>query len=256
MEFQMLFSKNDFTFNHLNFHLLQIKTHEGIILDIESNKNSYKFDCNEKLIDINNEKLIFGVFYFWVENKMDIYERNYKKLQDISGSINGIVEILLLLVRTINSFLFHEFRTLKDFNLELEENINLKTKKNNIKKSITSFKENNFRNNIFNVIKKPSLFNNNYIQESSIIQINLYESKFTMKMASEFKKLNRFRYYLGLFHIKQNKYVNFLTEEREKILSEENIISNYFTLKNLKQNIGGRNYDLNTFNSKGNIPDK
>ena len=60
---------------------------------------------------------------------MDIYERNYKKLQDISGSINGIIEIILLLVRTINSFLFHEFRTLKDFNIELEENINIKPKK-------------------------------------------------------------------------------------------------------------------------------
>ena len=250
------FNKESFTFNHLNFHLLQIKTHEGIILDIESNKNSYKFDFNEKLININNEKLIFGVFYFWVANKMDIYERNYKKLQDISGSINGIIEIILLLVRTINSFLFHEFRTLKDFNIELEENINIKPKKNNIKKSVTSFKENYLNNNIVNIIKKPSLFNNNYIQESSIIQINLYESKFTMKMASEFKKLSRFRYYLGLLHIKQNKYVNFLTGEREKILSEENIIRNYFTLKNLKQNVGGKNVDLNEFNLKGNIPDK
>ena len=56
-------------------------------------------------------------------------------------------------------------------------------------------------------------------------------------MSLEFKQLNRCRYYLGFFHLKQNKYVNFLTKEREKIISEENIIKTYFTLKNLRKNV-------------------
>ncbi len=51
----------------------------------------------------------------------------------------------------------------------------------------------------------------------------------------KFKQLSRYKYYLAFFHLKQNKYVNFLIREREKILSEENIIKTYFTLKNLKK---------------------
>ena len=270
MEFQMLFSKNDFTFNHLNFHLLQIKTHEGNIFDTETNIDSFIFDFNEKLTN-SKEDNIYGVVYFWIQNQIDIFDRSYKKIPDISGSINGIIELILLIAKFVNSFLFHEFRTLKDFNIELEKNLNIKKSKSikSFNQNLISNSNNNYKgcntknsfiiniNNAKKISKVSNLIgNNNNLIDSSNFYINLYESQFTQKMSMKFKQLSRYKYYLAFFHLKQNKYVNFLTGEREKILSEENIIRNYFTLKNLKQNVGGKNVDLNEFNLKGNIPDK
>ena len=128
------------------------------------------------------------------------------------------------------AFWIKSLKSKKSFNQNCKSNINNNYKDSNCK--IT------FTNNI-NITKKINkvqnlIWNNNLI-DSSNIYINLYESKFTQKMSMEFKKLNRCRYYLGFLHLKQNKYVNFLIREREKILSEENIIKTYFTLKNLKK---------------------
>ena len=88
--------------------------------------------------------------------------------------------------------------------------------------------------------------------DNSNFYINLYESKFTQRMSMEFKKLNRWRYYLGFLHLKQNKYINFLKKEREKIISEENIIKTYFILKNLRKNVAKNNIQHSTTNIKYN----
>ena len=249
-EISNAFSNNVFTFNHLNFHLLRIKTHEGNIFDTETNKDSFIFDFNEKLTN-SKEDNIYGVVCFWIQNQIDIFDRSYKKIPDISGSINGIIELILLIVKLINSFLFHEFRTLKDFNIELEKNLNLKTIKSlktfnhNISQLNSKNRDFNSKNNLNKINKKSSkisnLLSNNYLLDNSNFYINLYESKFTQRMSMEFKKLNRWRYYLGFLHLKQNKYINFLKKEREKIISEENIIKTYFILKNLRKNVGTKN---------------
>ena len=42
-----------------------------------------------------------------MQNKEDIYHRTYKKLPDISGNIIGIIEVIMLIVKLINSFLFN-----------------------------------------------------------------------------------------------------------------------------------------------------
>ena len=254
-EISNAFSKNDLTYNHLNFHLLQIKTHEGNIFDTETNINSFIFDLNEKLTSSKVDN-IYGIFYFWIQNKKDIYDRTYKKIPDISGNINGIIELILLIAKFVNSFLFHEFRTLKDFNIELEKNLNIKKSKSikSFNQNLISNSNNNYKgcntknsfilniNNAKKISKVSNLIgNNNNLIDSSNFYINLYESQFTQKMSMKFKQLSRYKYYLAFFHLKQNKYVNFLIKEREKIISEENIIKTYFTLKNLRKNVGIKN---------------
>ena len=210
---------------------------------------------NEKLTSSKVDN-IYGIFYFWIQNKKDIYDRTYKKIPDISGNINGIIELILLITKFVNSFLFHEFRTLKDFNIELEKNLNLKKSKliKSFNKNVISNSNNNYKgcnsknsfiisiNNAKKISKVSNLIgNNNNLIDSSNFYINLYESQFTEKMSMKFKQLSRYKYYLAFFHLKQNKYVNFLTKEREKIISEENIIKTYFTLKNLRKNVGIKN---------------
>ncbi len=88
---------------------------------------SYNFDINEKITHINVVNGILGSFNFWFQNSIDIYDRTYKKIQDIAGGVDGIVEVVMFIAKIINQFLFHDFQVLKDFNYEFEE-VNKKNK--------------------------------------------------------------------------------------------------------------------------------
>lgn len=89
------FIKNDISYdyyiqNYLNFDSLHIKTHYGVFIEKTSEIYSYKYDRNDKLNiyknDISNN--IIGEFYFEFTNNINIYDRTFKLVQDIAGSIN------------------------------------------------------------------------------------------------------------------------------------------------------------------------
>ena len=95
----LLFPKS-YTVNNMNFNPAIIKTHNGIILDEVEEKGTFLFSQNEKvtmdeevelkdeegkpIYNDNNEKVykstgIVSSYYFWLQNRLQIYERNYKK---------------------------------------------------------------------------------------------------------------------------------------------------------------------------------
>ena len=98
--------------NHLNFNPLQILTHSGIIFDSNSIINSYIYDYTEKLVVEDSGNDINGSFHFWLQNEVECYDRIYKKIQDISGSIDGLVEIMMFLIEVVNSIVFHDYKIL------------------------------------------------------------------------------------------------------------------------------------------------
>ena len=53
--------------------------------------------------------------------KTNVYSRKYKKLQDISGSIGGIIKIINTFSFLINYF-FYKFQLIKDFNQDFNDN--------------------------------------------------------------------------------------------------------------------------------------
>ena len=129
----LLFPKY-YTVNHMNFNPAKIKTHTGIILDEVVEEDSIVFSQNEKVtmdeeVEIidqegrpiyndNNEKIykstgIVSSYYFYLQNRLQIYGRNYKKLQDILSSIGGLSRTFFLLANIINSF-FSGYFTLSD----------------------------------------------------------------------------------------------------------------------------------------------
>ena len=123
----MLFPKY-FTVNNMNFNPSIIKTHNGIILDNVVEELSYFFSQNEKvtmdevitisdeqgniLYDENDNKIlkstgIVSSYYFWMQNRLQYYERNYKKLQDILSNIGGLSRVVFLTAIAINKLVIN-----------------------------------------------------------------------------------------------------------------------------------------------------
>ena len=67
-------------------------------------------DDNEKIYKSTG---IVSSYYFYLQNRLQIYGRNYKKLQDILSSIGGLSRTFFLVVNIINSF-FSWYFTLSD----------------------------------------------------------------------------------------------------------------------------------------------
>ena len=118
----LLYPKS-FTVNHINFNPALIKTHNGIFFDNIIEERSYLFDQNEKVsmdeeiemkdnngnpvYDENGNKMyrstgIVSSFYFWMQNRLQYYERNYKRLQDILGNIGGLSRTIFIAAGIIN----------------------------------------------------------------------------------------------------------------------------------------------------------
>ena len=144
-----------YTANHLNFNPLEISSHSGIIFDETTIINSYIYDYTEKLVVEDSGNGIHGSFHFWLQNQVECYDRTYKKIQDISGSIDGLVEIMMFLIEIVNSIVFHDYKILSDFNNEIEKAVERVKSSNNLNKILStsfyngnqSFKDNNTNNN-------------------------------------------------------------------------------------------------------------
>jgi len=123
-----------YTINNLNFVPALIKTDNGIFFDHIYEEHSYFYTSNEKAISVqdlllkdaqgnpildengNHVKKDTGIiiaFYFWMQNRLQFYQRNYKKFQDVLGDIGGLSSIVLTSATVIN-LLFTDFNTLLD----------------------------------------------------------------------------------------------------------------------------------------------
>ena len=123
----MLYPKY-YTVNNLNLNPAQIKTHNGIILDSIVKEDSYLYSLNEKITlseeveirdkkgnniyDNEGNKLVYSTgivssYYFFMQNRLQYYERDYKRIQDILSSIGGLSRIVLFIAFVINSFVYN-----------------------------------------------------------------------------------------------------------------------------------------------------
>ena len=224
------FNTESYTINHLNFHPTLMKTHSGIIFDQISYKYTYTYNSNEKFVvsrnENNNNTNIYAMYYFWMQNLEDIYERKYKMLQDICGSIGGIIKIIMLTAEILNYF-FHEYTIVCDLNSDIlfkykkltnlyETNNNIKRFSNNIKNTFNqqSFinlkknQNNKYSNNNFtksensqlksNISKTPNIFNN-FIEPNKFVLDKLNNNKLFKRKKSNVN-------YNFIFHINKDIY--------------------------------------------------
>ena len=248
------FSLNTYASNNLNFHITKLKTTSGIFFDSISQIKSLKYDYNEKNTYMNFN--IFGSINFWVQNTVDIYDRSYKKIQDIAGGVDGIIQIIMLIIKFFNIIILNDYQVINDFNKEIEKNIkksylnlNNSTKYlddsskkindyyqknifdiNNCSLKMNSFVLNNSKNILNSAIKNNNKNNFNYFKSLTNLEKN-------------FQKISRLRIFFSLrFNFKKYNYINYINKKRQKIISEEKLLKLYLTSKKLKE-INKNNYN-------------
>ncbi len=239
-----LFNNESYTANHLNFNPLKLITDTGLLFERENKLNSYLFYYNEKLIN-QNKKDILGSFHFWLQNQQSVYVRKYIKIQDISGSVDGIIEIIMLFIKFINFLFFSEYQIIHDFNEEIGRQISKKLKKNTslnkpiilkLNKQFSNIYElNNFKKlNSKNTFNTKNVKNNNFINDES--NTPAFFKKIDTELENKFRQIGWCEALCGVkFKYKQSEYINFIKNQREKIISEEMIIKFYINIQKIKQ---------------------
>ena len=104
-------SSGSYTFNHINFNRAKIISHNGIFLDKSIEENGYIIDQNAQ--ETGEYRGAYLAFYFWLKNKIIIYERTYKTFQDVFAEIEGMSDLIIFAATIINNFI-SEYVTLKD----------------------------------------------------------------------------------------------------------------------------------------------
>ena len=250
----------DIPIYHLLFNPLRIITHASMLTNSYFSENSFLFDVKEpKSRDSDNYSI--ADFAFWIGNNFEIYDRYYKKLQNVLADLGGIIKIFILCAEIIN-YPYNKYVILYD-----ATNFIATHAKNEKKKISTSISQHSYFNSLLHQkdIKKKSysLMNNylsnlpqsitrqkymspsinNFAHDSSLNRINnninasfskrnqfpKIDNKIKSISLSEVKKELGFKYFLKYIFQKnkQNEPLFLIIKFREKLLSEEHLYHNH-----------------------------
>ena len=169
------FSPSTFFANHLNFQPLQIKSHNGLILDYIIEEKKYKFDINEKQI-WQYGKGIIGTYYFWMQHNLILYERIYKRIQNVLADFGGITKTMTLITSFFN-WIICKYTLIKDIQQLLFSLNNLKNKSytlHNFNFSFDDLYNSNMNLNLNNSVQRNNNRNSNkHVKHSQIIKIGM-----------------------------------------------------------------------------------
>ena len=245
-------SSDSFVLNHLNYHPLVVRTNDALFFDNLKTQISYNFDYNEKITQKIDDYNILGCFYFWIQNTIDTYDRSYKKIQDVAGGIDGILEIAMLIVKFVNYFFFNNYQEIIDFNEELNKNDNNK-KRLKINKSYFNTIENQrnisrkksknldeqvvsaSRNVSKSLVRRnlPFITNgdNNSISISRVNNMKIINKEKTRK------KIKWIYYILTVSKLRKYQYIEKLQDKREEFISEEKIIEMISAIEKIQKKL-------------------
>ena len=269
-----IFNSNYYIENHLNFIPFKMKIFSGKIFQSSKEQNEYKFQFNKNFLNPYN-KNIYASIHFFIKNEIEIYEYHNKKLQDIIGGIYGIIEFFYMIVKLFNLYIFYDYYVIHDFNIEIEKKIKkyrfkfsppkkneeyvikikrIPTIKFNEVKNTRSLKDLVYINKEKDELKSYSHSNINILQ-NNFLDLNKSKRESMMKIDEQFnnikKNVKKFNFIDFLrvikLKLKKNNYLIYLNKKRKQIISEENLIKEYFIIKNLKDTV------INTMYNKYNV---
>ena len=237
------FFENSFTINNLNFNPSIITTNKGAFINYKYSESSYQFTQNEKTTAENTDILVS--FYFWMQNSLLNYERNYERLQDLLSDIGGLESFVIFFVNLINSFMIDYIVLLDTEELILKlDNHNFKEA--NIKQKPSILKK---ANEIFNPPKLKKNYidksKNNKQQQSSFFHILLKDksdiSKFKIINNREAKSEP-----LSNIYFKEKKEINI---SKKKGAEKWNRIDNYKQREiSIKNDVESKSFNLSLKN--------
>jgi hypothetical protein len=259
--------KNVYTTNHLNFNPSLLVTHNGVVFDRAEEKMSYVYDRNDAFVGQEAEN-IFMEYYLWLNNRMQFFERTYKRLQDVFSDIGGISKFITFVAIFINQFynnyiIFYDTKVLLTTSLNTNkqnenENNKHRIELNNIESSPQNYETNksfdkvriskeyiisntNLNNNI-ELNRKINVTNNNINSENEKTREeieennNQYANK-DINIDEDDSKRKRFSFWnYFVYKIccgKKNSKLKIYEDFRMKIMSEEQLIKNHLNIYNL-----------------------
>lgn len=104
----------NYSVHHLNFNPALIKSHIGYIFNKEKDEYSYFYNRNDVFNYIRNCDIFMG-FSFYLNNRINYYERSYMTIQDTLSKIGGTLNIVLFIMTFINNYV-NCYAILVDFN--------------------------------------------------------------------------------------------------------------------------------------------
>ena len=148
---------------HLLFNPLRIITHASVFSDGYYFENSFLFDVKEPKSREHDEYSIVD-FGFWMGNNFEIYDRAYKKLQNVLADLGGILKIVIFIAQIIN-YPYHQYVILHNTSKFLYQ-------QSKVEKKIVStlvHRNSNFSSMFKKEFKKKSqTMINNYISKSPL----------------------------------------------------------------------------------------
>ncbi len=246
-----IYPSNYFSVFVENFYPIELDTNDGIIFDNNLVKTKYYFNDRESKYIQNKE--YYAGYTIKLKNLGECYNRTYKKLQDIAGGIDGIIQLFILFCQIFNSIVYHNFQVINDFNKIIEEKV-VKIRfatLNTIKNESFSKKKNKLQESNFNFIEAfPSINNPNSMNATDKgIKINTFlkgnDTKvyhdvgdYNNKLSQNFKIITCSQYFFNQFKcLGKNIYIKNIEGMREEMLSEERMFKNFFYIKNLKEKV-------------------
>ena len=196
----------DWTYYHLYFSPINLRTTVGIFFDkityeVKLEYNNYLKEEYRK----DEENLFHSVraaYTINLYNDGEFYERTYKKVQDIAGSISGLVKLILIISDLIYTLLYYNFKIVYDFNDLIKKyiendrgngNSNINMRLSNLKISHYKNKNNQFLGSKVDLGMKGNSdirINNDKIYNSSAFNI-ISENNSSLSNINKVQSINK-----------------------------------------------------------------
>ena len=245
--------------NSLIFNPIKIITNEGYIFD--NNKIQYATSYESSFLSykyITTNNYLKASFILSSSKNNKIYERTYKKMQDVAGAVDGFTKILIILIDFINRFIFHDFQVIDDYANIIHSHVKRYklTQKYTFSRAHFHYfncQDDSNTSKFYN--KKKIKFNtfmnflndNSNLQSSATFKSNISLSKlpntFQKKLTIKYHKFGWFEFLVNRFN-KISPYINYLINERKRMFSEERFFANYEDINNVKEYIKKNNHNM------------
>ena len=106
--------RDSYSVNNLNFNPSLLQTNNGYFMDNFVNESSFFYERTESLSYTKNSDL-FMWYTFYLNNRINFYERSYQTIQDALSALGGIYNIIIYIMTLIND-LISSSMILFDFN--------------------------------------------------------------------------------------------------------------------------------------------
>jgi len=251
-----LIDKDNYSVNNINLDPVHVNTHDNIVIKNSKEKIYYSFERNDEFTYNEPNTGIYCIYNLWLKNRMQCFDRTYKKIQDVISDIGGIAQAVTFITAILN-YIFNDYVTTANVEkiifpyLSLEEikkksdiklNLNVIPKINKINSD--SNLNNNFDINCNTVESKISPNNNDDAcindsisnkNKNNETQIVSKEDELRVRCYNLLKKKFSFWNY-RMYKLPCGKMYSYFKEYEDfriKIISEENIIKNYLNICNL-----------------------